>query len=108
MPIRVRANVNLSRQVVERVRPRVAAAVEKAALDGEATAKSLAPVDTGFLRSAIAAEPTGDPLRWTITSYASYSVYQEFGTRRMAAQPYMSPMADLVRARLTRAVASVI
>lgn len=104
MPIRCTVNVNF-KAISERAHVKVAAAVEKAALDIEAHAKANAPVDTGFLRSAIKAEPTGNPLRWLITSYAFYSVFQEYGTSRMAAQPYMTPAAELVRPQLQRAIA---
>lgn len=104
MPIRVHVNVNL-KNVSDGAHAKAAAAVEKAAFDIEAHAKALAPVDTGFLRAAIAAEPTGNPLRWRVWSFASYSVYQEYGTRSMAAQPYMTPAAELVRPQLRQAIA---
>jgi len=73
----------------------VAAGIKKVAFDIEAQAKQRAPVDTGFLRSAIEAEMIG-PQEATVTSYASYSVYQEFGTYKMSAQPYMIPAVEAV------------
>lgn len=48
-------------------------------------AKAYAPVDTGYLRDHI--ERQGD----TVVSLASYSTYQEYGTSRMQAQPFMRP-----------------
>lgn len=129
MPIRVHVNVNL-KNVSERAHAKCAIAVEKAAYDIEAHAKAMAPVDTGFLRAAIQAESSqgkavgnrlqragastdfinfavggAGGLRWEVTSYASYSAYLEFGTRKMAAQPYMTPAAELVRPQLRRAIA---
>lgn len=49
-------------------------------------AKSTCPVDTGYLRSQIGT--IGDDGGVEIWSDAYYSAYQEYGTSRMAAQPY--------------------
>ena len=56
-------------------------------------AKYLAPVRTGFLRDHITASVTRKRV-WiigTIRSTAPYSLYQEFGTSRNSANPYMRP-----------------
>jgi hypothetical protein len=52
---------------------------------GEGTAKKYAPVDTGLLRSSIHQEFPGDDIIAQIA-------YQELGTYKMAAQPFMAPM----------------
>ena len=75
-----------------------------------AQAKALAPVDLGQLKGSImwkvpgkdggheegpvvSAEPDeGDGLVGSATEYAAY---QEFGTRKMAAQPYLRPAVTL-------------
>jgi len=71
-----------------------------------ATAKSLCPVDTGFLKSSIMwkvpgqdgghqggevldAEATKDG--GLVGSAMEYAIYVEFGTRKMGAQPYLRP-----------------
>jgi HK97 gp10 family phage protein len=46
--------------------------------------------DTGYLAANIQAEPRRS-LLVTITSYARYSKWLEFGTSRMAARPFMRP-----------------
>ncbi|GAA0187996.1 HK97-gp10 family putative phage morphogenesis protein [Glutamicibacter creatinolyticus] len=73
-------------------------AVKKTAKDIEATAKALAPVDTGFLRSAVKSSDlrnvSQDSPEAEVRAGASYSVYQELGTSRMAPQPFMGPAAD--------------
>ena len=66
----------------------------KAAHDIEANAKARAPVDTGLLKSSIGA--SGGGLSWRVDSPVNYSVYQEFGTSKMAAHPYMIPAASAV------------
>ena len=74
--------------------------LRKAALDVEAEAKRLAPVDTGNLRASIGVD-LGDDGRSgtasaTIGPTASYGIYLEHGTRRMAPRPYMGPALDKV------------
>lgn len=71
-----------------------------------AQAKSLCPVDTGELRNSIGWEMEGksggfegdhkldtpsEPLTCYVGSNVTYAIYQECGTRYMAAQPYMRP-----------------
>lgn len=77
---------------------KLSAVVRKTAHDIEATAKSLAPVDTGNLRGSITTEITGDgrfgSMSAEIGPTASYGQYVEEGTSRMAPQPYMLPAAE--------------
>lgn len=67
----------------------------KAAHDIEGQAKTRAPVDTGFLKSSIQAAPRS-PLHWQVTVNAAYGAFVEFGTRKMAAQPYFVPAVAAV------------
>lgn len=74
------------------------AIVKKTAKDIEASAKAIAPVDTGNLRNSI---KTSD-LRTVsqsapsaeVRASAIYAQYLEFGTSRMAPQPFMGPAAS--------------
>lgn len=68
--------------------------LRKAALDVEAEAKRLAPVDTGNLRGSIGVDLGA--MSATIGPTASYGPYLEYGTRRMAPRPYMGPAFDKV------------
>lgn len=63
--------------------------LEHIATDFETTAKSYAAVDTGYMRDHIGATVEGD--RVNMVSEADYSSFVEFGTSRMAAQPFMTP-----------------
>lgn len=95
MSITVTVNLRLD-QAEREIRARAQALAAKAALDIEAHAKARAPVDTGLLRNSITAvEVTPDS--WLITSPVRYSQFVEFGTSRMAAQPYMLPAVEAVR-----------
>lgn len=80
--------------------------VRKAALDIEAQAKVRAPVDTGALRASIQAVGVG-PLHWQVRVGVEYGIYVEMGTRYMAAQPYLGPGAEAVRADFLRAMRTV-
>lgn len=81
-----------------RVGARAALAIRKTARDIERDAKIMAPVDTGNLRNSISTEITGDGRSGSMTAIigptAHYGIYQELGTSRMAAQPYLFPAAD--------------
>ena len=69
--------------------------VRKSASDVEAQAKARAAVDTGNMRNSIGTTMHG-PLSAEIGPTASHSVFVEFGTYKMAAQPFMGPAADRV------------
>jgi HK97 gp10 family phage protein len=55
-------------------------------------ASALAPIDTGFLAENISAEMT--PEGGEVISIAPYTMHVEFGTRFMAAQPFLRPAMD--------------
>ena len=74
---------------------KMALATRKAAFDIEAQAKTRAAVDTGNMKNSINA--SGDKLAWRVDSPAEYSLYVEFGTSRMGAQPFMVPAVEMVR-----------
>jgi len=68
---------------------KMAVIVDKIAFD----AKQLAPVRTGFLRDNITGRITRRRsfVEGRIRSGAPYSIFQEFGTSRHGAQPFMRP-----------------
>jgi HK97 gp10 family phage protein len=73
--------------------------VRKTAKDIEHTAKLLAPVDTGNLKNSIGtsdlrAMGTSGSIEAEVRATANYALFQEVGTSRMAAQPFMAPAAD--------------
>lgn len=70
--------------------PKVDAIVTKTAIDLQAHAQANAPIDTGTLRNSIQARRVG-PAAWEVTVGADYGVHVEWGTRHMAAQPYLRP-----------------
>ncbi len=77
--------------------------VEQAAFSVEREAKIICPVDTGRLRASITADKK-DELHYEVGTNVEYAGYVEFGTKKMAAQPYLGPAADKVRQKYPRLV----
>ena len=73
--------------------------VRKAAFDVERIAKTLVPVDTGFLKNSIHTEIQTNNFRTygaEVIAGAEYASFVEYGTSRMSPQPYMQPALDRV------------
>jgi HK97 gp10 family phage protein len=81
--------------------------VRKAAFDIEAGAKDRAPVDLGTLKNSIQAGPVAKG-HWRVRVGVHYGIYQEFGTSRMPAQPYLMPAFEAVVKSFRRAIAGAI
>src|SRR5574343_1106457 len=74
--------------------PAEAEAVVKAGAEAvQGYAASRAPVDTGALRASIQAQKRGNLLYW-VADGVEYGIYQELGTYRMRAQPFMVPAVE--------------
>jgi len=76
------------------------------AADVKALAKQLAPVRTGHLRSSIYAKIQ----EWVaeIGAEATYALFVEFGTRYMAARPYLYPAIQEHLPRLEQIICEAI
>jgi HK97 gp10 family phage protein len=70
-------------------------ALSDAAFAIEGKAKEFCPVDTGRLRNSIHAVKDGH-LEYHIQDGTNYGVFQEFGTSKMPAQPFLMPAVDIV------------
>lgn len=91
-------------------------AIRKAALDVEAHAKTSAQrlfrpppegVATGATANSIGVDMTG-PLTAVVGPTTHYSVYLEFGTRRMPTpRPFMGPALDAVEPGLVAAIEQI-
>lgn len=62
-------------------------------------AMAKAPIDTGTLMRSITMDTKDDGLTATVTPEAEYAAYVEYGTRFMAAQPYLRPAFETMRPR---------
>lgn len=64
----------------------------------EAGAKQLAPYDTGALKNSIRARSASDDdLTWTVSDGVEYGIFQELGTARIRARPFLTPALEGVR-----------
>lgn len=94
--------------LVPMIQQAVAGIVQTAAQNIVAGAMERARVDTGTMRNSIHAEQQSDT-EWWVVCPVHYAIYNEMGTVRMAAQPFMGPAvqaeASPFFAALRRAVA---
>lgn len=88
------------------MQPRIRMMVYKVAALISAEAKRFSPIDTGRLRASIHIEPLGG-LAYQVITNVHYAIYQEFGTSKMKAHPYMRPAAAVARSKLPGVVKSV-
>lgn len=72
---------------------------EALARDAEGGAKQRAAVDTGFMRNSIAVEKVGPGQRRLFVG-AAYGPFVEFGTWKMAAQPFVIPAVEATATRV--------
>ena len=81
-----------------------AEALNSAASSCADTARQLAPVDTGFLHDHISQtkEASEHDLEAEVTSEADYSLYVEFGTVKMDAQPFFTPSFESAKRQLNK------
>lgn len=86
---------------------RVSDAVYQTADDVETYVKVGAPFLTGDLSKSYTAQPESDTSA-IVGSPLDYSVYQEYGTSKMPAQPHLTPAVDAAKpdfiARLMKAL----
>ncbi len=79
-------------EIIAGLEAKAAAAVAETAHEIQADAASRAPVRTGALRRSIVASPEG-ALAWVVAVGMYYGIYQEFGTYKMPAHPFLIPAA---------------
>lgn len=83
---------SLAKYSSARLQAAVEARLERIGEGMASTAFSLVPIDTGFLQSSIYVFVKGMQLELGAT--ADYASYVEFGTYKMAAQPFLRPAFD--------------
>ena len=81
-------------------------AAKRVARGAAQTARDLAPVDTGEMRSKIRTVRRGDG-SWAVESPDVAAVFQEFGTSTMAPNPSIRPAVDLWGPRLVDEVEGI-
>lgn len=84
-----------------------AIAVRKAAADIAGFAARTAPVDTSALRNSIGWAMAGKTSA-IVSVGVAYGAYVEYGTRKMAAQPYLTPAVEWMRPQFAAAIANAL
>jgi HK97 gp10 family phage protein len=83
-------------KLINELDPRAGMIVRKGAFDVKAGAQDRAPVATGFLRNSIEAVEK-NILLWWVEVGAEYGIYQELGTHKMRAHPFLIPALEAIR-----------
>lgn len=95
-------------RITAEMKPKARAIVLKYGTQIASQAAQNAPVDTSALRNSI--EPnskmTGD-MTFTVSDGVEYGVYQEFGTSKMGAWPFMRPAIETWAQRFQDAFAEL-
>jgi HK97 gp10 family phage protein len=105
-------NVFIDTSVLERItaeiRPRASKVVSQYGLLITGTAAKNAPVDTGRLRNSITASSKMiDDSTYRIQDGVHYGIFQELGTSKMAAQPFLIPALEMWRDKFLAAFSQV-
>jgi HK97 gp10 family phage protein len=79
-------------------------ALKAIAFQVEGIAKTLAPVDTGALRNSLETEKIQEGL-YQVHDGVEYGIYQELGTYKMAAHPFLIPAVEQVGKQVNGIVA---
>jgi HK97 gp10 family phage protein len=85
-------------EIIARLEANLENVVDRAGFLFEREAKERARVRTGYMRNAIRWIPDeGDKLKGEVVGGADYTVYNEYGTAFMSAQPMFWPAAEVVQ-----------
>lgn len=78
--------------------------IEKACLLVEGDAKRMVAVDTGRLRASITheVEKKGDEVMGRVGTNVVYGVFQEYGSSKMAAHPFLRPALESNKGKIKR------
>lgn len=96
--MKVNADININYGILDSIISRlpslVSDIVSKTAYDCQEMAQNFAPVDTGYLKGSISVE-NESPTKSLVIASAEYASYVEYGTYKMAAQPFLMPAAEI-------------
>ena len=87
--ISVNSNTGDISSLVQKITDRLPQAIMAGAEAVADTARGMCPVDTGTLKGSIDVSGNGNSAE--VFAEADYAVYVEFGTYKMAAQPFLAP-----------------
>lgn len=94
-------------RIAREAEAKAAAVIERTALRVEAGAKARSRVDTGFMRGEWQVADGDDELEKRVVDAAEHTVYNEYGTRYMSAQPMAAPAAEDARPGFERGIREI-
>lgn len=104
MTIQMRLGLNSMADLAPKIMQAVDREIEDAAEELVYLAQELVPVRTGALKASIHADRI-DHLAMQVRADVEYAAYVEYGTSRMAAQPYITPAMEAIRRGYTERIA---
>lgn len=104
----VKIDTRVLDKITAEIQPKASKVVNKYGLAITGEAAKNAPLDTGALRSSITSESmmTGD-MSFTVQDGVNYGIFQELGTSKMAAQPFLLPAVEAWRQKFLDAFAEL-
>src|SRR5262245_28885365 len=93
-------------QLAGTIEKTIASEIKKIVDDGVTEMKSLAPVDTGYLRSSISGNATNDGGEFRAT--AEYATFVDQGTSKMSAQPFFTPVIEKIESESAGQISAVL
>ena len=104
----VKIDTRVLDKITAEIQPKASKVVNRYGLAITGEAAKNAPLDTGALRSSITSESmmTSD-LSFTVQDGVSYGIFQELGTSKMAAQPFLLPAVEAWRQKFLDAFAEL-
>jgi len=93
-----------------KMRGNIAEVLNEGANSCVSLAQQLSPVDTGYMKEHIAQkdEANADNLKASVESEADYSVFVEYGTVNMEAQPFFTPAFESARRQVNNSLLRVL
>jgi len=107
LPSRIELEFDASQAASDAIAEALSSVIAAAAFSIEAAAKAVVPVDTGNLRSSIQTTIIDD-MNASVDVGAEYGIFVEYGTRRMAAEPFMTPAVAEVQPTIPDMAAAAI
>ncbi len=106
--VRIVIRYNRFPEVARRAPEKAKAVVAEHAYLLEQKAKDKAPFKTGALKNSISTEFEEGGLRAIVAPHVEYAIYQELGTYKMAAHPYLGPAAEEVGPKFRSAMEDIL
>lgn len=89
MPLTISLDYDHTDEIADAIERDIEQAIQDGAAEIAQTAQAIVPVDTGALRASITMRRGMN--EWIVETRIEYAPFVEFGTRYMAAQPYLRP-----------------